>query len=62
MIKVYPTEVEAIDEDSQSRVFVIKLEEPDVFSIELTTLVSKGDLDELFESIRKAVSILEIEK
>lgn len=37
-IKVYPTEVEAVDEDSKSRVFVIKLETPDVFSMSIDTL------------------------
>lgn len=61
-IKVYPTEVEAVDEDSKSRVFVIKLETPDVFSISIDTLICKAGLDELFYSIRKAVEIMEIEK
>ncbi len=40
-IKVYPTEVEAVDEDSKSRVFVIKLETPDVFSMSIDTLRSE---------------------
>lgn len=40
-IKVYPTEVEAVDEDSKSRVFVIKLEAPDVFSMSIDTLRSE---------------------
>lgn len=40
-IKVYQADVEAVDEDSKSRVFVIKLETPDVFSMSIDTLRSE---------------------
>ncbi len=60
-MKVYPTEVEAISDDG-AKAFTISIHELDVYNILLHTLVSKEGLDELFESIRKGVELMEIEK
>ncbi len=60
-MKIYPTEVEAIADDG-TKLFTINLHELDVYNLLLHTLVSKDGLDELFESIRKGVELMEIEK
>lgn len=61
MIKVYPIIIEAADENNR-KVFTMSMEDEGVFNINLHTMVSKDDLDSLFDAIRKGMEIMEIEK
>ena len=58
-ITPHNNEADAVD---GTKLFTINLHELDVYNLLLHTLVSKDGLDELFESIRKGVELMEIEK
>lgn len=60
MIKVYPIEVEAVEDGR--KLFTLSMTEEGVFNLELESMICKESLEELFTSIRNAVEILEIEK
>ena len=61
VIKVYHTEVEAMDEDSKARIFSVSLNEPDSYTIQLLATTSKGSLELLLDSIRVGIDILELD-
>jgi hypothetical protein len=59
-MKIYPTEIEAIDEDGK---LIFKLETVDGFCAQLTinTLVSNSSIDELCAEIKNALLLLDLE-
>jgi hypothetical protein len=60
VIKVYPTEVEAVED--MRKVFTLSMREENVFHLETDTLICNRSLDDLFNAIRKAVELMEIER
>lgn len=60
MIIIYPTVVMA--EEDGRQVFTMSLEGEGVFNLQLHTLFDRSNMELLFNSVRKGVEILEIEK
>lgn len=63
MIKVYPTEVEAVDDDGR-KVFTLSMFDEASATLTMDTIIGINDntATELYEAIRDAIELLRIEK
>ena len=60
MIKVYPVKIEAVDEAGDVA-FTMETFDQHCASVEIKTVISPSNIDELVAAMRTAVQILELE-
>jgi hypothetical protein len=60
MIKIYPTQIEAYDDELMPYTLLFKLTvfDADSAELEMKTLVGSSNIDELCEAVKKAVDML----
>lgn len=60
MIKIYPVEVEAVD-DAEEPVFKLKAIDAYYATLTIDLLISHNNIDELCQALRQAVALLKLE-
>lgn len=60
MIKLYPTKIEAYDEN-KDLMFVMEAIDNDAAKIDFKGAIKPNNIDELVEAMRRAVQMLELE-
>lgn len=60
MIKIYPIEIEAVDDDGEL-VFKLKSYDENSASLTVNALISHGNVDDFCRALGKAVIMLELE-
>lgn len=60
MIKIYPIEIEAVDDDGEP-VFKLKAVDENNASLTVDALISPGNVDDFCRALSKAIIMLELE-
>ena len=61
MIKIYPTKIEAIDDETSELLFTMETFDSECAIVEMTAAITKQNMEKILTAVRSAVQMLELD-